>query len=62
MVTRSDKVLPIEANSGAITQRYQSLGGEMELIVIPGKGHEYDSGFFEAEKMLQFILQNCLDE
>ncbi len=58
----SDKVVPIEQNSAAIAEKYKALGGEMELIVIPGKGHEYDPGFFESEKMLNFILKHGLDE
>ncbi|TDU71278.1 dipeptidyl aminopeptidase/acylaminoacyl peptidase [Prosthecobacter fusiformis] len=58
----SDVVVPIEANSAALAEKYKALGGQMELITIPGKGHEYDPGFFESEKMLSFILQYGLDE
>lgn len=58
----ADKVVPIEKNSAALAERYRSLGGSMELIVVPGKGHEYDAGFFESEKMLQFLLDHGLDE
>ena len=28
----------------------------MELIVVRGKGHQNDPGFFESEAMLQFLL------
>jgi sialidase-1 len=56
----SDVVVPIEENSAALAKKYQSLGGQMKLITIPGKGHEYDPGFFESEEMLQFILQHSL--
>ncbi len=55
----SDKIVPIERNSAVIAQRYQALGGPMELVIIPGKGHEYDPGFFESEKMLDFIVQHA---
>lgn len=58
----ADKVVPIEANSAALAEKYKALGGEMELIVIPGKGHEFDPGFFESEKMLNFIVKHGLGE
>jgi pimeloyl-ACP methyl ester carboxylesterase len=54
-----DKIVPIEQNSGEIAKRYKALGGEMELIVIPGKGHQYDKQFFESEKMVEFILKHA---
>ncbi|MDZ4288431.1 MAG: hypothetical protein U0984_10765, partial [Prosthecobacter sp.] len=54
----ADKVVPLEQNSGAIAERYKALGGEMELIIIPDKGHQVDPLFFESEKMLEFILKN----
>jgi len=53
----ADKVVPIERNSGAIAEHYKALGGMMELVIIPGKGHEYDPGFFESEKMVEFIVK-----
>lgn len=56
----ADKVVPIEHNSGALRQRYTALGGKMELIIVPGKGHEFDPRFFESERMLEFILQHCV--
>ncbi|HYF37090.1 MAG TPA: exo-alpha-sialidase, partial [Prosthecobacter sp.] len=55
----ADKVVPIEQNSGAIAERYRALGGEMELVVVPGKGHEFDTRFFESAKMEEFILRHA---
>ena len=43
-----------------IAERYKALGGEMELIVVPGKGHQNDPTFFESEPMLQFLLKHGL--
>lgn len=54
----ADKVVPLEQNSGAIAERYKALGGEMELIIVPGKGHEFDARFFESEAMLGFIVKH----
>lgn len=52
----ADTVVPIEKNSQVIFDRYRALGGPMELIVVPGKGHQFDPAFFESETMLQFLL------
>ncbi|MCX7825310.1 MAG: exo-alpha-sialidase [Verrucomicrobiae bacterium] len=54
----SDKVVPLEKNSQAIHDRYRALGGPMELVVVPGQGHNYHPAFFESEKMLEFILRH----
>lgn len=54
----SDKVVPIERNSQAIRDRYRALGGPMELIVVPGQGHNFHTAFFESEQMLSFITKH----
>jgi pimeloyl-ACP methyl ester carboxylesterase len=51
-----DKLVPIELNSGAINERYKALGGKMELIVVPGKGHEAVPAFFEDPRLVEFLL------
>jgi sialidase-1 len=56
----ADKVVPLEKNSAVIAERYKALGGEMELIIVPGKGHQNDPAFFESEAMLQFLLKHGL--
>ena len=55
-----DKLVPLEKNSGAIAEKYKALGGPMELIVVPGKGHQVDPAFFESKAMLDFILKHGL--
>jgi alpha-beta hydrolase superfamily lysophospholipase len=51
----SDKVVPLNANSQVIADRYKALGGSMELIVIPGKGHAEIAEFFQSERVLEFL-------
>jgi pimeloyl-ACP methyl ester carboxylesterase len=53
----ADKVVPIAENSQVIHERYRTLGGPMKLIVVRGKGHQNDPGFFESEAMLEFIMR-----
>jgi predicted esterase len=52
----ADKVVPLEKNSGEMARRYKKLGGEMELVVIEGKGHEVCPEFFHSQRLLEFFL------
>jgi len=51
----ADEVVPLEANSQLLRDRYQRLGGKMELVVIPGKGHQVVPEFFESEVLFRFL-------
>jgi pimeloyl-ACP methyl ester carboxylesterase len=50
-----DKIVPLEANSGLLKQRYDALGGAMELIVPAGQGHNMWRGFFECAELVEFV-------
>lgn len=50
-----DKVVPLEKNSGELATRYRALGGKMELVVVPGKGHEEVDEFFTSERFATFL-------
>jgi dipeptidyl aminopeptidase/acylaminoacyl peptidase len=52
----SDKVVPVEANSGELVRRCQSHGGPASLILVPGKGHEVCTEFFQSQKIVDFLL------
>ncbi|MBC8115926.1 MAG: prolyl oligopeptidase family serine peptidase, partial [Candidatus Saccharimonas sp.] len=54
-----DKVVPLEANSGEVRKRYQALGGEMQLIVPAGQGHNMWSGFFQCQELVDFVIANA---
>ncbi|MDQ3621921.1 MAG: prolyl oligopeptidase family serine peptidase, partial [Verrucomicrobiota bacterium] len=56
----ADKVVPLEQNSAVIAERYKALGGPMELVVVPGKGHQNDPAFFESEPIFQFLMKHGL--
>lgn len=51
----SDSVVPLEANSGLMRERYAALGGSMQLIVPPGQGHNMWRGFFESPDLIAFV-------
>ena len=50
----SDKVVPLEANSGLVKERYTALGGTMQLVVPPGQGHNMWQGFFQCRRTRRF--------
>ena len=54
-----DKVVPLEANSGEVRKRYEALGGEMQLIVPAGQGHNMWSGFFQSQELVDFVIANA---
>jgi hypothetical protein len=50
-----DSVVPLEANSGLVNERYATLGGSMLLIVAPGQGHNMWTGFFQCHELVDFV-------
>jgi pimeloyl-ACP methyl ester carboxylesterase len=50
-----DKVVPLEANSGKLKERYTALGGSMTLIVPPAQGHNMWPGFFQCQELVDFV-------
>ena len=41
MNCNSDKLVPLLLNSGLMKERYAALGGEMKLLVPPGRSFIY---------------------
>ncbi|MFM7752751.1 MAG: alpha/beta hydrolase family protein [Opitutaceae bacterium] len=54
-----DRLVPLEANSGLLRDRYTALGGTMTLIIPPGQGHSMWPGFFQSEELVAFVLKNA---
>jgi pimeloyl-ACP methyl ester carboxylesterase len=54
-----DKVVPLEANSGLVKERYETHGGSMQLIVPTGQGHNMWEGFFRCDELVRFVIQNA---
>ena len=53
----ADSLVPLDRNSGELSRRYRALGGEVELVVVKGKGHEVCPEFFENRRLADFLLQ-----
>lgn len=52
----ADTLVPLERNSAELARRYRRLGGEMELVVVDGKGHQVCPEFFQSQRLLEFFL------
>ena len=37
----------------------RELGGEAELIVVPGKGHEEAKEIFQRQQLVDFVMQHA---
>lgn len=58
----ADQVVPLEKNSQIIADRYRSLGGQMMLIIVPGKGHAEIPEYFQDPRLVQFLLRGGFSE
>ncbi len=56
-----DTVVPLAENSGLVASRYRELGGSIELVVVPGKGHEIAPEFWENPRLAEFF-RKCLEK
>lgn len=57
-----DGAVPLRRNSLDLQERYQALGGEMEVDVVPGKGHEECPEIFHSQRLVDFFLEHGLKE
>ena len=54
----SDRIVPLEENTEIVINRYTKLGGEAEVKVVPGKGHQVGDDFFKSKELIEFIIQH----
>lgn len=55
-----DKVVPLEANSAELAKRYTALGGPAQIEVIAGQGHNMWVGWFQSQKLTDFVIARAL--
>jgi predicted esterase len=55
----SDRVVPLDENSGEVKKRYDKLGGPMTLEVVEGQGHNMWPGWFNSQKLVDFVISNA---
>jgi hypothetical protein len=52
----SDTTVPTSQNSQALYAKYTALGGSMEMVVVPNRGHEEIPQYFASLDLLKFML------
>jgi pimeloyl-ACP methyl ester carboxylesterase len=56
----SDQRVPVQENSRPFDSAYKALGGAVELVVVPGKGHEEVDEYFKSDRILNFLLKHLV--
>lgn len=54
-----DEIVPFEANSALLAERYRALGGPVEVQVFAGQGHNYWSGWFQSQALVDFLVRHA---
>ena len=60
VVGEADDVVPVDENTSVLKERYEALGGKMEVIGKPGVGHHPHS-LEDPTPIVKFILENRLN-
>ena len=58
----SDRVVPLEANTALLAERYKSLDGPMTVVIIKGGGHDMKRHWFESQTLTDFMIEKALGE
>lgn len=54
-----DVLVPYDLNTKLLKERYEAGGGSIQVIVIPGKGHQVDPTFFACQELVDFVLKHA---
>lgn len=52
-----DEIVPLEANSALLAERYRALGGPVEVQIFAGQGHNYWPGWFQSQALVDFLIR-----
>jgi dipeptidyl aminopeptidase/acylaminoacyl peptidase len=53
-----DQAVPLETHSAELVRRYQALGGQAKIIVIPNKGHEIAPELWQEPRLAEFFFSH----
>ena len=51
-----DRVVPLDANSARVRDRYRALGGRVGVEIQKGRGHDMWQGWFESSRLTDFVI------
>ena len=52
-----DTAVPLDTHTAELARRYRCLGGQAEVIIIPGKGHEVAPELWQEPRLAEFFLR-----
>ena len=52
----SDTLVPLGDNSGELARHYRTLGGQMQLQIAQGQGHNLWEGYFQCQELVDFVV------
>lgn len=58
----NDKVVPLDANSAMLVERYKAFGGPAEVIVVKDGKHDGWPGWFQNERIAAFVIERALGD
>ena len=56
----NDKIVPLEANSARLAERYRAFEGSVKIEVVPNGGHDMWEGWFRSQKLTDFAIARAL--
>ncbi len=51
-----DGLVPYNDNTKLLKERYEKFGGNCEVKIIVGAGHDFNPGFFENQELIDFVI------
>jgi hypothetical protein len=42
-----------------LAERYRQFGGEITIVVPKGQGHNYWTGFFQCQELVDFVIAHA---
>ena len=52
---------PCRTIAGRLLRHTKALGGTVELVIVPGKGHEEVDEYFKSDRLLEFLLNQLVN-
>ena len=55
----NDEVVPLSENSAILAEAYRKHGGDIELLVLAGQGHNRDAVWFNSSALIEFVITHA---
>ena len=55
----NDRIVPHQENTAILALNYQALGGPVTMEVFAGQGHNMWTGWFQSERLTNFLIRHA---